>query len=483
MAGMLGGLPPGLRGMLAAQQMREQSNQNQLGQIGGILSIQNARQQMQDNAELKPLQRMQLQLAIQKAQQQQAALNRIGGGQPAQDSGYSPAVRGVFGMPEGQPAQSSSPSDADYVALLTSGVDPKTVNALRDIQMPKMDVNRGYAYDARRVGPGFLPGMEISQTGQAVGITPSLGGGLPTVSALPGSVNAFRTFTGAQEDERAARDLVIVPSTGPGSPPRYASRASLLPGQPQPAPVNPVMDGRPAAEQEALRQVMEAERTGRPATVPVPPIGGGGMGAIPSSRVVGAPNAAGMSPADTASQAAAAAAQSRTATERADAGVKFETSILDNGQKARTNLTQLQILAPNLEKLPTGPLYPTLASAGAYLSQFGIDVGQLSRDLGPAQATDAILKKLAIAGRDTSGGGGMPGAMSDADRKFLVDSIPGLNKLPDGNRRLLTMMMSIEQRKVEEASIVQKMQADGKNSNEIRSALGQFAAQRPLFQQ
>ena len=75
----------------------------------------------------------------------------------------------------------------------------------------------------------------------------------------------------------------------------------------------------------------------------------------------------------------------------------------------------------------------------------------------------------------------MPGNLSNQDRQYLVDSIPGLNKVPDGNKQLLKIMMGLEQRKIDEASIVSRMQADKKSSDEIRNALSQFANQRPLF--
>ena len=48
--GMLGALPPGLRGLLAAEQMAQQRGQNQLGQLGGILSLQGMMEQRQQAA-------------------------------------------------------------------------------------------------------------------------------------------------------------------------------------------------------------------------------------------------------------------------------------------------------------------------------------------------------------------------------------------------------------------------------------------------
>ena len=49
--GMLGALPPGLRGLVAAEQMSQQRGQNQLGQLGGILSLQGMMEQRQQAAQ------------------------------------------------------------------------------------------------------------------------------------------------------------------------------------------------------------------------------------------------------------------------------------------------------------------------------------------------------------------------------------------------------------------------------------------------
>lgn len=59
----------------------------------------------------------------------------------------------------------------------------------------------------------------------------------------------------------------------------------------------------------------------------------------------------------------------------------------------------------------------------------------------------AITNKLALAVRSPGGeGGGMPGAMSDADREFLRDTVPGLLKTPEGNRQLIAVMRASARR-------------------------------------
>lgn len=60
---------------------------------------------------------------------------------------------------------------------------------------------------------------------------------------------------------------------------------------------------------------------------------------------------------------------------------------------------------------------------------------------------NAVGNKLALAVRSPGGeGGGMPGAMSDADRMFLRDTVPGLLKTPEGNRQLIAIMRAAAER-------------------------------------
>jgi len=73
--------------------------------------------------------------------------------------------------------------------------------------------------------------------------------------------------------------------------------------------------------------------------------------------------------------------------------------------------------------------------------------------------------------------------MSDKDREFLMKSVPNLGNTQDGNRQLIKILMTMEERKIEEAQIVSRMQADRKSSNEIREALNQFGNSRPMFGQ
>lgn len=65
-----------------------------------------------------------------------------------------------------------------------------------------------------------------------------------------------------------------------------------------------------------------------------------------------------------------------------------------------------------------------------------------------AQAAQAITNQLALSLRSTAGGEGMPGAMSDQDREFLLRSIPRLENTREGNRVMIDMMRRAEDYKI-----------------------------------
>lgn len=73
--GMLGSMPRGLNGLLMAEQMNQQRSQNQLGQLGGILSLQNNLRQQAMDEQTAPL-KLQL-LQQQVANSQNPQLERV----------------------------------------------------------------------------------------------------------------------------------------------------------------------------------------------------------------------------------------------------------------------------------------------------------------------------------------------------------------------------------------------------------------------
>ena len=77
----------------------------------------------------------------------------------------------------------------------------------------------------------------------------------------------------------------------------------------------------------------------------------------------------------------------------------------------------------------------------------GIDVGDVS---GP-EAAAMISNELALKLRSPDGGAGMPGAMSDADRQFLSQMVPGLTTTPEGRKVMIEVQKRIAKRNREVA--------------------------------
>jgi hypothetical protein len=77
----------------------------------------------------------------------------------------------------------------------------------------------------------------------------------------------------------------------------------------------------------------------------------------------------------------------------------------------------------------------------------------------------------------------MPGAMSDADREFLVSTVPGLGTTPEGNRVLLEARRRLARRQQEVAEFVDEYAtAHGGNldGGVVRAIRERFSS-RPLF--
>ena len=73
--------------------------------------------------------------------------------------------------------------------------------------------------------------------------------------------------------------------------------------------------------------------------------------------------------------------------------------------------------------------------------------------------SEAIIRstgnKLALQMRSPDSGMGMPGAMSDPDRRFLVASVPGVTKTRGQNMAMISMQRKLNDRKIEIANLQQ----------------------------
>lgn len=152
----------------------------------------------------------------------------------------------------------------------------------------------------------------------------------------------------------------------------------------------------------------------------------------------------------------------------------------DGAQSARNKIATLQGLGSALDQTGyTGMGAESILAMKQAGRMLGLDIGD---DLGPEETARALGNQLALQMRSPSGGAGMPGAMSDKDREFLVASVPGLSKTPEGNRRLIDYMMRIEERNIQVAQLAQAYaDENGQIDNGFYKQLSEWSAANPMF--
>ncbi len=140
------------------------------------------------------------------------------------------------------------------------------------------------------------------------------------------------------------------------------------------------------------------------------------------------------------------------------------------GTAAQTSLGKFDRLGGLLETLDTGAFKGTTTQLKSAAKSAGMDLESMgiTDDVAPAQAAAAITNEIALQLRNPAGGAGMPGAMSDKDREFLVQMVPGLETTPGGNKLLVDYWKRLNKRNIE----VAKMARDYMKKNNGRFDYG-----------
>ena len=124
------------------------------------------------------------------------------------------------------------------------------------------------------------------------------------------------------------------------------------------------------------------------------------------------------------------------------------------------------------------------------LTPFGVDVAstaaslgfKIDPKLGNKQAADALSKEMALELRNPSGGAGMPGALSNSDREFLMSMTPGLTSDPAGRKLISESMIKLAKRDQEVAKLARDYRKRKGNLDEgFYDELAKFSDANPLF--
>lgn len=152
---------------------------------------------------------------------------------------------------------------------------------------------------------------------------------------------------------------------------------------------------------------------------------------------------------------------------------------LTQSDTAQNQLNMLDVLETNLATAPfRGPAAGLLTSATRLTNSLGIS----DTDTSGAEAAAAMSNQFAMLMRNPAGGAGMPGAMSDADRKFLVQTVPSLSNSPTGATQLIGVMRKLNQRKIEYARMAAEyVEKNGKLDTGFERAASEYVEKNPLF--
>jgi hypothetical protein len=161
-------------------------------------------------------------------------------------------------------------------------------------------------------------------------------------------------------------------------------------------------------------------------------------------------------------------------------------NLLKADMNAPATIGKYQRLGNLLSSVNTGKFKGATTDIKSAAKSLGIDLTSLgvADDVAPAQAARALANQIALELRNPAGGAGMPGAMSDKDREFLIQSIPGLENDPQAIGKMIEYRVKLAQREQEVAKKARAYRKkNGKFDEGFYDELAEWSAKNPLFPQ
>lgn len=149
------------------------------------------------------------------------------------------------------------------------------------------------------------------------------------------------------------------------------------------------------------------------------------------------------------------------------------------GIEAASQANRMTRLAGLLKDVETGKLTPIGTDLAAFAQSFGMNIDS---KLGNKQAAEALSNEIALQLRNPAGGAGMPGALSDSDRQFLLRMVPGLSTTPEGRALMVETSQKIAQRSRDVARLARDYRKrNGSFDDGFFDELQQWSEKNPLF--
>ena len=155
-----------------------------------------------------------------------------------------------------------------------------------------------------------------------------------------------------------------------------------------------------------------------------------------------------------------------------------------SGMQASGKLNRLGALETLLDQVNTGKYAGTTTELKRAAKSMGVDLTALGvkDDVAPAEAARMLTNQLALEGRDPSQGGGLPGAMSNADREFLMQATPGIENTPQGYKQMIEVQRRLAKRSIETAKLAREYEKkNGRLDYGFQDEMSAYAEKNPLF--
>jgi hypothetical protein len=159
-------------------------------------------------------------------------------------------------------------------------------------------------------------------------------------------------------------------------------------------------------------------------------------------------------------------------------------NLLKADMNAPATIGKYQRLGSLLSSVNTGKFKGATTDLKAAAKSLGIDLNAIgvADDVAPAQAARALSNQIALELRNPAGGAGMPGALSDKDREFLIQSIPGLENDPQAVGKMIEYRVKLAQREQEVAKKARAYRKkNGKFDEGFYDELAEWSNKNPLF--
>jgi hypothetical protein len=156
--------------------------------------------------------------------------------------------------------------------------------------------------------------------------------------------------------------------------------------------------------------------------------------------------------------------------------------IINDASRAQQQLSQLDQLKaalanPNVYQGFAGDSILSLKKAAQA-------IGMGVEGVADSELASKVTRELALQLRNPTGGAGMPGALSDQDRKFLESMVPSLQNSREGNQQIVDMYRALNQRALDVDRLrSQYEEKNGRIDAGFTRELRKYANENPLFKQ